>query len=115
MDTNSKSFDIINGPGRDVLFDAFKYAYDKNSVISTSFTVALSGIKTRSGECFQIKTKDYKITSIEHEDGSGQSFNIRGYCSADIRLGAKEQIYEWYKFTAYYNARTRMGYISLTK
>lgn len=114
MNTIDKGYDIINGPGRDALFDAFKYAYDKTSVISVNFVVAISNIKTRSGESFKIKTKGFKISSLEHEDGSGYSFNLQGYCEADTRLGSQVH-YEQYNFKAYYNAKTRKGFITLTK
>ena len=37
MDTE-KRFDIVAGPGKDVLIDAFKYAYTEGAKIPLSFT-----------------------------------------------------------------------------
>ena len=117
MNTNGRSYDIVNGPSRDMLFDAFKYAYDKNAAVTVQFDIALGYVNSNSGiGYYRMKSKDFKIVGIEHEDGSGFSFNLRGYCSADTRFRARDVVeYTTYKFKAYYNAKTRKGYIALTE
>ena len=110
MNTNSKNenmdrqYWIFNGPSRDTLFDACKYAYDKNAVIPIFFGVA---------EGYTAPLNDptiTKICGISHEDGSGVSFNIRGYCMVKFSNGRNEM--KACSFKAYYNARTREGHIS---
>ena len=117
MNTNGKNYDIVSGPSRDMLFDAFKYAYDKTAIVQVQFDIAIGYSNTNSGMgYYKMKSKDFKIVSIEHEDGSGYSFNLRGYCSADTRFRARDAVeYATYKFKAYYNAKTRKGYITLTE
>lgn len=113
-----KRFDIVSGPNKDDLVKAFKDAFDKKTETDqVKFDIALGYIGTNNGKAYtNMKSKDFKVTGIEHEDGSGHSFNLKGYCSADIRFGVRDAvIYQPYKFEAYYNAETKKGYITLTK
>ena len=103
---------IVNGPNRDRLIDAFKYAYDSDKV-SANFTVAISyNPVEENGKCIHFPTHTAQIermtiNTIQHEDGSGESFHLSGYCAA-----YPERFYKhYYKFEAYYNAKTRTGTI----
>lgn len=111
MNTNQKEkyYNIVNGPNKDALFDACKYACVKGANIPISFDVAAGYTmpKGHPGCAYVIMpTSDFKITGIDHEDGSGESFNIRGYAN-------KEGIH--FHFKGYYNTKRREGTISFFK
>lgn len=119
MNTNSSSettsyeYLIFGGPNRDTLFDACKYAYDKDAVIPIFFAVAESYTAPLNGPICDYTALEMDVTSIcgiSHEDGSGVSFNIRGYCMVKFSNGRNEM--KTCSFKAYYNARTRDGHIS---
>lgn len=106
MDTKLKeTFNITNGPGRDVLMDAFKYAYHKTVNIPATFEISGEGVRSVSRICIQ---------SIEHEDGSGEKFNLFGTCNLNLAcaLGAIEAKVINCSFKAYYCVRNRQGTIS---
>lgn len=112
MNTNQKKekyYDIVNGPNKDTLFDACKYACIKGANIPLFFDVA-AGYTMPKGHpgCANIimPTSDFKIIGIENEDGSGESFNLHGYVK---RSGTQ------YRFKAYYNTKRREGSISFFK
>lgn len=114
MDTKKKDyFEIIGGPNKDLLFDACKYAYDKLSNIAIDFTV-ISGYTTSPDDpaCAYVvmNVSDFKIAGIEHENGSGESFNIHGYCK--LNQDTQGILACSCRFKAYYNARSRKGTIS---
>ena len=101
MDTNvnkevrsQQQHEIISGPSRDKLFDALKYAYDKDAKFRIEF-----GFRSPAPHSVPTITR---LTSIEHEDGSGCSFNLEGYCTLN---GVSR------RFHAYYNTRRRGGYL----
>ena len=50
--------------------------------------------------------------SIEHEDGSGQSFNLKGHLEIEVYL-EHHTVPSWRprRFEAYYNTKTRKGHI----
>lgn len=103
MDTKK----IVAGPNKDMLFDACKYAYSKSAKIKIEFALM-------DEHDAPIVMSDTMITGIEHEDGSGDSFNIFGYCKLNSEpLSAF--IFAYYRFTAYYNVRTRKGTISFSR
>ena len=115
MNTNTKKgYDIVNGPSRESLVDAFKYAYDKQSRVNVAFHVAV-GYTGKPGDpttgYVRMHIKDIRIARIEHEDGSGTSFNLDGYCYADLESVSSAATYKRYNFKAYYNAKSRKGYI----
>ena len=118
---NSHTYQIESGPNRENLFDAFKYAYDENAHIPLNFQIALSYTQPRNRQnCAYVpaKVKDFRITSIQHEDGSGESFNLTGHCKANLRITLPEDgeiHYLSYRFRAYYNTRKREGSIVLTE
>ena len=88
MNTNSSSettsyeYLIFGGPNRDTLFDACKYAYDKDAVTPIFFGVAegyTAPLSDPGCAYAALEMSVTKINGISHEDGSGVSFNIRGY------------------------------------
>lgn len=114
-----RTFDIVAGPNRDMLFDACKYAYDKTVRIPIDFTVAIGyTIPKHHPGCAYVPmfVSDIKIASIEHEDGSGESFNLKGYCKADpdSTVGSAATC-KSYNFKAYYNTKSRSGCITFSK
>lgn len=111
--TEKRIFNISNGPGRDILFDAFKYAYNNKVEIPASFAI--------EGNEISSITK-LRIQSIEHEDGSGESFNLFGTChvnfdadvdhsDVELKTGSFGS-YASCSFQAYYSVRNRKGTIS---
>lgn len=101
MNTNSSLNEVVvnlaDGPSRDRLIDAFKYAEDDKARVSVEFF-------TKSGERILIVP-----TMLEHEDGSGQSFNGHGYVTVDTIAGHK--LYDKHIFFYFYTASDRHGYI----
>lgn len=114
-----RNFDIVAGPNRDMLFDACKYAHDKMVRIPIDFIVAIGYTmpKHHPGCAYvPMYISDIKVVNIEHENGSGESFNLRGYCKADpdSAFGNAETCTS-YKFKAYYNTKNRSGCITFSK
>lgn len=105
-------YEIISGPSKDALFDACKYAYSKATKFAINFGVAGGYTMPRNHpECAYVPMEmhDVLIFGIEHEDGSGDSFNIHGLCKA-VLYGVSTEV-KSYKFKAYYNTKTRSGII----
>lgn len=118
-DETVRNFDIVAGPNRDMLFDACKYAYDKMVQIPIDFIVAIGYTMPKHHPgCAYIPMyiSDIKVVSIEHENGSGESFNLRGFCKADpdSTFGNAETCTS-YNFKAYYNTKNRSGCITFSK
>ena len=111
----TKSFDIKNGPNRDALIDAFKYAYDEGSHIALDFGIALIYLTdSKSGLAWApMKIKNIRLSSIEHDCCLGHSFNLEGTCEADlcIRRYDEEVLYKVYRFKAFYDTKSRIGFI----
>lgn len=108
MSTNKSllSFNIEGGPSADRLIDSFKYTYSQDVKVPVTFTV--TRIKNENEHTYDIaEITDVRIVTIAHESGSGQSFNLTGYCklpsSTSLRM----------KFMAYYNAKTRKGILTI--
>lgn len=118
MDTK-KVYGIIAGPNKDILFDACKYAYSKNSTIKVDFTVVIGYTAPPSdprSAYIPMKIGDFKIVGITHEDGSGESFLLQGYCKADLSsTGGVSTSYSDYRFKAYYNAKSRRGHVKFVE
>ena len=106
-------FYIVNGPGRDALFDAYKYTYDDKTHIHIEFAVAIGDQVSVDPGCEYVPMdiEDIKIRGIEHEDLSVYSFNLNGWCKTDLGHKSKS-MFKSYKFKAYYNAKTREGCIT---
>lgn len=101
---NTKYFTIIDGPNKDLLFDAVKYAYSQQVRVNTNFTIK---IDPKIANVCSIR-KMRRIVGIEHEDGSGECFNLHGYLIVFL-LGKEVEC----RFQAYYNTRTRKGTFSV--
>ena len=118
MNTN-RNYEIVNGPNKDAIFDACKYAYSENAKLDISFEIAIgyTAPKDDPGCAYvPMAIKDIKITSIKHEDGSGESFNLEGYCKADLsNFGGSVVTYTDYKLKAYYNTKHREGSVKFTR
>ena len=121
MNTKSVAYryDIINGPSKSALFDACMYVYNKDAKIAVNFTIS-QGYSNDTNDATRLylplPVTDIKITGIEHEDGSGESFVIKGYCHVDKDyLLRKENTYRYRysRFLAYYNAKNRKGSFTL--
>lgn len=109
-----RSFDIVGGPNKDMLFDACKYAYNKSTKVNVDFSVAAGysmPVDDPGCACVLLSLSDIMITGIEHEDGSGDKFNLVGYCNAYLEPFGKPN-FKWYDFKAYYNAKNRKGWIT---
>ena len=100
MNTNSTLKEVVvnftDGPSRDRLVDAFKYAMDDDARVSVSFW-------SKSGERIDIVP-----SMLEHEDGSGQSFNGHGYVHVDMISGHK--VANKYVYF-YFQTKSRQGYV----
>ena len=115
-ETKERYYDIVAGPNKDALFDVCKYACSKTAKLTVDFTVAIGYTmpKNDPGCCyFAMAITDIKISGIRHEDGSGESFILDGYCKADLNpLGENNVAYKSYRFKAYYNSKNREGRIT---
>lgn len=123
MDTNKTAskmqFDIQDGPNANRLFANCEYVYDRQGAqVPVEFTAAI-GYTTPKGEpgCAYLPmyVDHIKVLRIEHEDGSGHSFNLYGNCEAYSNPFNRvlDQSRKTYRFTAYYNAKIRKGNITL--
>lgn len=114
MNTNSitgRPYRIHGGPSRDLLIDAFKYAYDDNVEVVLDFGIAAgyTGNPNDDTTAFvKLPAKGFRLTHLSHEDGSGQSFNFSGYCLA----GSANEVLKPYTFGAYFNTKSRKGWIT---
>lgn len=113
MDTSkSKTFDILDGPDINLLVNAFRYAFVP-SLYPLEFKIAI-GYTTRDDVAgfayFPMDADSFQILGIEHEDGSGHSFSLRGTCRASLILSGRDKKIR--KFKAYYNTASHKGTIS---
>lgn len=95
-----RDYAIVNGPSKHVLIDCFKYSYDPVGEINLDFKIEICKGLT------YLVLNNFHIITIQHEDGSGESFNLSGWCEEHGRD---------YEFKAYYNTRRREGVISFKK
>lgn len=123
MNTTSKSvtnrFSIINGPSKSVLFDSCQYCYSKDVKVHIDFAIP-QGYSSHSNDAVKLylpmQITDIAITGIQHEDASGESFNLEGYCKVDIDYHIRNDgvcRYQYRRFTAYYNSKSRKGAFTL--
>ena len=123
MNSTSKSvtnyYEIVSGPSKSALFDACMYAYSKDAKIAVNFAIpqAYSNDTNDATRMYlPMQITDVVITGIQHEDGSGESFNLEGYCKVDIDYHIRNDgvcRYQYRRFTAYYNAKSRKGTFTL--
>lgn len=101
-----KCFDIIAGPGKDLLFDACKYAFTKDAKIPVDFAIV------RHSDQDLLFATDFIINGIEFEDGSGYKFNLKGSCKAVLHpKDSSDEDSERYLFRSYYDCKKRSGII----
>ena len=116
IEIKERHYEIVNGPNKDALFDACKYACSKTAKLTVEFAVAIGYTMPKNDPgCAYIEMPitGIRIYGIEHEDGSGESFNLHGYCKADLNyLGGNNMTYKSYRFKAYYNSKNRKGCIT---
>ena len=111
---SSRYYSITAGPCRDLLFDAMKYLFDKAAKLPVKFTVVYTykkDVGATEDKMYELLVENVRITSIQHEDGSGESFNLQGSCDVDLDPFTKKPCPEPHRFKAYYNSRTRKGSI----
>ena len=119
MNTNEVCFDILDGPSRSDIIHSFEYVYDKGSKIKVGFeTTAPKVVKVNDSGVMCTETiydlkapalGDVRIISIEQDDGSGYSFNLRGYC------GLQREPHAEIPFKASYDSKRRKGTITMPK
>lgn len=123
MNSTSKSvtnhYEIFSGPSKSALFDACMYAYSKDAKITVNFGIS-QGCSNHGDDATKLhlmmQITDIVITGIQHEDASGESFNLEGYCKVDIDYHIRNDgvcRYQYRRFTAYYDTRSRKGTITL--
>lgn len=112
-------FSIINGPSKSVLFDSCQYACSKDVKVHIDFAIP-QGYSSHDNDAIKLylpmQITDLVITGIQHEDGSGESFNLEGHCKVDIDYHIRNDgvcRYQYRRFTAYYNSKSRKGTITL--
>ena len=123
MNSTSKSvtnyYEIVSGPSKSALFDACMYAYSKDAKIAVNFAIpqAYSNDSNDATKLYlPMRITDIAITGIQHEDGSGESFNLEGCCKVDIDYHIRNDgvcRYRYRRFSAYYNAKSRKGSFTL--
>lgn len=101
------------------MFDSCQYAYSKDVKVHINFAIP-QGYSSHSNDAIKLylpmQITDIVITGIQHEDGSGESFNLEGYCKVDIDYHIRNDgvcRYQYRRFTAYYNSKSRKGTITL--
>ncbi len=111
MNAEGKLYDIIDGPSKSTIFDSCRFVCEKYVDFRVQFGMISreEGSDSESGYV-TIPNKDVKIMGIQHEDGSGESFNLEGYCFADLEHNATPN-YKMYRFGAYFNTQKRIGTI----
>ncbi|MBR0133841.1 hypothetical protein IJM16_01075 [Candidatus Saccharibacteria bacterium] len=114
MNTNesNRRFEIVNGPSRDLIFDACKYAHSRDVGIKVDLTIAFGYTMpkgTPGSGYLRMAISEILIVGVEHENGSGDDLNIAGYCRANLESIGRDL--KPYKFKAHYNSKTRKGTI----
>ena len=118
LERQTVRFNISGGPSRDRIFDACKYLHDKIK-IDLDFKVILGDSTPKDDPCsaaLEIPVRDFRVHKIMHEDGSGESFMLSGRCKADLNpCMPMIKKYKEYNFSAWYNSKRRVGWISLSE
>ena len=99
-------YDIIGGPNRDQLFEAAKLTYERGIRFSIKFDIvegySSPDLDDPTAMAFLLDVTDIMIVGIAHEDGSGHSFNVEGFCNVEG---------EHKKYIAYYDTESMGGNI----
>jgi hypothetical protein len=84
---------IENGPSREAIFDSLRLNNEGRAVSLE----LVGGLRL-----------DFRITAIEAEDGSGDSWNLRGYVSGSSEVTPRD----WSRSCrVYYSTRRRAGFL----
>lgn len=129
MDT-SRSYDIVGGPSLDRIFDSFKYTQQRRAFVGVWFKIIEPSFRHPQQQPVPVNIENVVINSIRcHDDdndvatfddsGADSSvadtavpwYEIGGRCWS-YSDGSKSGNYQRYRFNAYYNPKTRKGYIS---
>ena len=114
-------FSIVDGPSKDRIFDACRYAHDKGTKISLSFKVALSYTSPGSepfqalGKMIPMQIEDVCIEGIRHENKISDVLIISGSCNADLEKYGRNAHPTEHVFEAYYKTSNREGTIVFDK
>ena len=116
MDTK-RYFSIVDGPSRDRIFDACRYAHDMGTRICLSFKIAL-GYTSPGAEPFQaigkmvpMQIEDVCIEGVRHEDRMSDVLIISGFCKTDLDSYGRNTNPVEHPFEAYYKTSNREGTI----
>lgn len=90
---------IGDGPSREALFDALKYACDKETPHRVVFSLSDGTTCTA------------QITGLRHEDGSGESFIVTGTVLSLTRGRNRISVGGRSHLLGYYNTRKRRGFL----
>ena len=113
MNTKEKTYEIVDGPSRDRIYDAIKYVYEME--IPTKFVIVegySAPPEDPNAVVFALKTRDVIIHQIQHNSGTGFDFKLEGSLDA---MPSSDTSWHPYTFQAYYNAKSRKGNIRLFK
>ena len=101
---NTNGYAIEDGPNKDRLFDSLKYVCDSEK-ITVNFTVVVGYTMPPDDPRAAAVRKEIEatISSLEYEDGSGDKFNLTGYCTGTVERGSA--------FKAFYDSKRRKGHI----
>jgi len=106
--TTEQYINITAGPSREELVDAWKYAHSGIAEVAevrfTGMVVVKTGDVRRNGREGEFTAR---INGLEHEDGSGFSFNLTVYATPKPVRGKQVKMY--------YSAKSRHGYLSLNQ
>jgi len=107
-------YDIVAGANGDALLDICRRTCENDAKLPTNLNVTISYAESNNSPShaeIKVTISSIKIAKIKHENDSGESFNLQGYCKADLDSSANVAC-ELYGFEAYYNSKTRKGRIA---
>ena len=110
---NTRRFDIIDGPNRDMIFEAMKYVFDDGVVIPIKFDiVSWYSMPPTTDGCTKalLNTKRIKIEEIKHIDETGHMLKLAGCLEAKLSTEFLP-----YQFESLYNTATRKGSIKIAR
>ncbi len=97
--TSTEKKTLVNGPSREALIDAFKYAYDRRHPHEVVFV-------TEGGAEVSIAIK-----VLRHDDGSGNSFIFEGNVKSVTRNNVRSNVGRSNSVVGYFNTRSRNGWM----
>lgn len=118
-ENGKKTFEITDGPSRDALFDACKYAFSENAKVNIEPKVVVESMRPLGPGCgcmrVMMQIKNVVVAGIWHLEESDEKFIFCGRCLADLKaVSSKNAVYQRYDYVANYNVKTRKGTISFS-